>query len=62
MNVLAMTWAAWGFWWVVVSFTLAGAWCASIELARWQQQRRRRKRRLARGGWLYDRDHDRLSL
>lgn len=62
MNALAMTWTAIGFWWVMASLVIAGAWCASIEITRWHMRRRDARRRAARGGFIYDRNRDRLPL
>jgi hypothetical protein len=60
--MLAITIQAAVFFWVAAAFVLAGAWCASIEIAKRQAARRYEKRRRARGGFLYDRDRDRIGL
>lgn len=60
--IASITLTALGFFWVGVCFVLTGAWCAALEVGYWRNRRRVAHRRAARGGFLYDRERERIGL
>lgn len=60
--IASITITAIGFFWVATSFVLVGAWCAAIEIGYWRNRRQVERRRAARGGFLYDRERERIGL